>query len=289
MTKPHKRVVHPHNPQEPLKIWLPRAIVLAQAMTNLEESRREAVAGIRTLPKGVALRSRRCRAGCSACPHPHLSYFGKTGLAETRAILAIAKKNKQMRTVLQTEGQFARLALLAERANTRLGQPPIHADGPYTPVPYHLFAWQALALNREVLDLQYGLRDWNTAHNRAAKGRVTRQGALGFKVKHYRSGIFSPRWTIWTRGSMGQWIGSKVAKPTYRSGYSRPDRQFPIPVKLSVSVINRTGNNQHKETYRNWEKRRAELAAKITELSSKSKMLAQLHLSASRHPLQSKQ
>ncbi len=271
-----------------MKIWLPKAIVLAQALSALESERLDALAGIQALPKLVALHSRKCRSGCAACPHPYFTYHGKTGLAETRAISAIVKKNKSMRALLQVESQLARLAALANQSITRLEGVFARPDGPYTPVPYHVFAWKAVALNREVMDLQLGLRDWNTEHNRAAKGRVTRQGALGFRIHHYRSGIMSPRWAVWTRGDMGQWIGCKTAKPTYRSGVSHPDRRFPIPVKLTVSAINRTGNNARKTDYRNWEKQRADLAVKISALSGKSKMLAQLHLSASAHLLRQK-
>jgi hypothetical protein len=59
-------------------------------------------------------------------------------------------------------------------------------------------------------------------------------------------------------------------------GISTPDRHFPIPVKLSVQAINRSGNNAHKETYIEWEKRRAMLVDKISKLSSHSKALIKL-------------
>lgn len=280
MTPPRKRIVNPHDPNIPLVIAISRAKSLSEALESLRSARVAALDTMGPLPAHVVLHRRQCAATCAACPHVRFSIQGVSGRRETLALSAILKKNKKMRDLLQAEDRFSRLAA---RAAVRISHDRFRASAPFTPIPYHVFAWKALSINSRVLDLHRSLVQWNVQNNRACNGRITSQGALGFRIHHQpRSGILRPRWAVWTRGNMGQWIGAKTAKPTYGAPFSRPDQHFSIPVRMTASVINRTGNHPYREAYLQWEKRRAEIVRDIASLSAESRSLGQLHALVSR-------
>lgn len=277
-----KYSLDPHHPRKPLDLALPKSRQLAETIArlrNTRESLRESLSG---LPDSIQIHLRKCRRGCAACPHVQFSHAGKPGLAGVRALAAIARKHRQFRELQRIERTFSRLCEMAEQAINQMGMPRMPAAGPYAPLPFHVFAWQAIPLNRQVLAMQRALVEWNTANNRARKNKITRQGALGFRIRHLQSGLFQPRWAIWVRGDRGQWIGAKTARPTYRTSIARPDRVLQIPVRLTVTVINRTGNHDHKDAYLQWESRRHALVREIARQSRHSHKLARIQQACDR-------
>lgn len=280
-----KRKVDPHDPFLPLSIWIPRGRVFAQTCETLRlQSKIQAATCLEHLPKGWSLTTHCCRIRCPACPHHLLSKRGFKGRSLSLATAQLSRKYSVVENLLDTQKQlehFSALAMMRVKALSRDSTPSVHAEGDFTPIPFHLLAWKIIENNRKVIELQHSVRDWNTEHNRAHKNKVTRQGALGFKIRYLSSGAFVPFWTIWTRGSMGQWIGHQKATPTYGKGFKNPNRTVPIPTRLTALTCAKTGNKNCKTYYLSRESDRAELLEKIRALNTQIRSLSKLFLSAS--------
>ncbi|OCB01823.1 hypothetical protein BBC27_01840 [Acidithiobacillus ferrivorans] len=274
-----KRNLNPHDPLIPLKIWIPRAVVLGDFLQKLRD-RRQVLIDSLSLPKGWTLRQQRCRTGCAACPHLTLSVKGKKGRPLALARAELSRKYKNISHLIEVQwnmDHYAGLINARIRVLTK-GMPSTpRPEGPFTPIPYHLFAWKLIESNKKVVALQREVVDWNTENNRAAQGQITRQGGLGFMVKHLASGAFKPYWAIWIRGNMGQWFCVRTATPTFGKGYADPQHACPIPVRLTADACNRTGNWKHKPYYLSMENARSGLVKTIEHLGSNTRFLTQLH------------
>lgn len=280
-----KRKVNPHDPLLPLSIWVPRAIAFAQTMESLNKSRHLQAASC-SLPKGWSLNARYCRIRCFSCPHYSFSKPGHKGRRLSLAVSDLSRKYKAVENIVTSQKQLEHFTLLTTLRVKSLSRdypvPSPRPEGDFTPIPFHMLAWKIIKNNREVIALQHALRDWNTQNNRAHEDQVTRQGALGFKLMTLASGALYPRWVIWTRGDMGQWIGHKKATPTFRKGYKNPSRIFPIPIRLTSVACARTGNKKHKMHYLSMEKARDDMLMKIRYINPEMRSLAQLQAAVSK-------
>lgn len=279
-----KRQYNPHDPLIPLGIWIPRASAFTRGMESLKE-RREHFAQSLKLPKGWSLHQRFCRTRCPACPHFSLSKRGLKGRPLTLATTQLSRKYKAVENLLETQNQlehFSSLAMRRVKSLTKDAPPQSSPEGPFTPIPFHLLSWAIIHNNRIVIKMLRDLADWNTENNRAHKDKVTREGALGFKICKLESGALYPRWAIWVRGRMGQWNAHEVATPTFRKGYKNPNKMTRIPIRLTALVCAKTGNKKHKIHYLEKEHERSDMVAKIRKIHGDARSLSLLHTYASR-------
>ncbi|WP_308388648.1 hypothetical protein [Acidithiobacillus sp. AMEEHan] len=281
-SRTRKRTYLPHNPLAPLAIWIPKAQLLAEHLQDLRDRRDALLAW--TPPRGWSIRQTHCRSRCPACPHASFSYRGLQGQGRllSLAVAELSFKYRKARQIIEIQKKLDHYSDLSMRQVAVLSRDMPDSprpEGIFTPIPYHLFAWKVIENNRLVLALQRETRDWNTENNRAHHDKVARQGALGFRIDHQQSGAFVPRWAIWVRGRMGQWIGAKRATPTFGKDYKDPTRVVHIPVRMTVKVCALTGNGKHKRYYQQQEKARSELVKKIGALSKTHRSLVQLRRS----------
>lgn len=279
-----KRKVNPHDPLIPLNIWIPRSAAFSAAMESLKE-RRQHFSQALNLPKGWALNQKFCRVRCPACPHFSLSKRGLKGRPLALATAQLSRKYKAVESLLTTQKQlehFTELSMCRVKSLSKDYPSQPNPEGDFTPIPFHLLSWAIIQNNRIVIKMLRDLADWNIEHNRSYHGKVTREGALGFKMLKLQSGALYPRWAIWTRGRMGQWTAHLVATPEFGKGYKNPNLKTRIPTRLTALVCAKTGNKKHKIHYLAMEHERAEMMLKIRQLNHDMRSLSLLHLQAAK-------